>query len=228
MILWIVLFILVLAISFILALKSMKDFQEIPSQSGQNYSLFLIRNNEGVNQQFFNLLYADLLESNSSVSFERLFKGKKSALVVYGPSNLLNKYKQTLNLLELEDYTNVNIDKTSAWEMGIKKIEARILQNLPELSETDQFWWQVVTWIKKDKADSFQTQIRAVVYTNDQARNKDLTQTLQNLSIDQLVKTPKAFSNPQLMDFYKKRSFSKLGKNPVLKWEQIHQLIALF
>ena len=122
MILWVILFLLVVAISFVLAVKSMKDFIDIPSNSSAEYSLFLIRKIQIVNADFLSHLNERLVESSSILAIERLFKGKKSALVVYGPRKLLLSLNHVLDLLELEDYTDVNVEQVSAWEIGIKEI----------------------------------------------------------------------------------------------------------
>lgn len=230
MILWIILFVLILAISFVLAVKSMHDFQEIHPQTGENFSLFLIRNTPGLNKQLIEALYDDLAKSKLTVSFERLFKGPKSALVIFGPKTLLTKYTNTLNLLELEDYTDIDINQTVAWEMTVKDgkwEEGRIPANLPTLSEQEQFWWQVIAWINDKENDKFSLHIRAVVTSVDQFRLKELAKSLQNLASARLVKLPKAFSNAQLLDFYKKRSFIKGNTNLDLNPDQILQLISL-
>lgn len=233
MILWIILFILVLAISFILALKSMRDYQEIPSKSGKDFGLFLIRNSQALNEHFFNSLHADLLQSGLNISIERLFKGQESAVVLYGSSELLDKYKQPLNLLELEDYTNIEADKAVAWEIGIKNGPLtsdngqKIFENLPELSQTEQSWWQIIVWVEKGDTNFFRAHIRTVIYGDDQLRKKDLTQKIQNLSLDKFVKLPKAYSNTQVVDFYKNRSFPKLSENQKLSGQEIIRLISL-
>lgn len=234
MILWIVLFVLVLAISFVLALKSMRDYQEIPSQSGGDFSLFLVRNIQALNEQFFDSLHADLLESGLNISIERLFKGKESALVLFGSNKILDKYKQLLNLLELEDYTNIEDYKAAAWEMGIKHSQSAtggngeaVFKNLPELSNSEQFWWQMIIWAKKGDTNFFRAHIRTVVYSDDNFRKKDLTQKIQNLSPNKFVKLPKAYSNNQIIDFYKKRSFPLRSEHQKLASREIIQLILL-
>lgn len=202
---------LVMAVSFVLALTSMRDFTEIPSRTGGDFSVFLIRQIRGLNEQFFNLLYNDLKHTGLNISFERLFKGKESALVVFGPKKLLMSYKDFLNLLELEDYTsNVNIGQMTAWEVGIKntsQLNTEGFKNALLLSDDEQFWWQLVLWVNKQSL--FQAQIRAIAISSDAERRKSLTKTLQNLSNTGFIKLPKAFSDTQLIDFYKKRSFQK-------------------
>lgn len=225
MILWLILFILVVVISFILAARSMKDFTEIPTET-EDYSLFLIRKTDQLNGKLFSSLRSDLLRSGSFISFEKLFKGKKSALVIFGSRKLLIGYKDTLDLLELEDYTNVNVEQISAWEVEVKNNGQgltdegqRLFSGLPHFSETDHFWWQVIL------PASFKPQVRAIfVSPNADSRTK-LTHILQNLNPHRIPKLPKAFSNKQILDFYQKRSYRKDNKNPVISSEYILQLI---
>lgn len=222
MILWVVLFVLVLAISFVLAAKSMRDFTELPSKD-EEYSLFLIRNTSRFSAKLLNSIHEDLLGLGAVISFERLFKGKKSALVVFGPASLLLGYKDALDLLELEDYTNVNVSHIFAWEAGIKNKESRekIFGSLPQFLETEQFWWQIIL------SAPFKAQITAVVIAADAVARDTLSQKLQNLAPEKINKLPKAFSNSQMLDFYKKRSFRKDNKNPSLNAEEILQLLLI-
>ncbi len=227
MILWIVLFVLVLAISFVLAAKSMRDFTEIPTKD-EEYSLFLIRKTDNLNVQLLNSIHEELKKSGLIISFERLFKGKKAALVVFGPKRLLTKYTDLLDLLELEDYTNVDVDIISAWEAGIKNSsktdqtnKPKIFDNLPQLSEADEFWWQLTL------SNAFQVQITAVVVSTDQSRRNSLTKTLQTLAPERIIKLPKAFSSAQILDFYKSRSLRKDTQNPILSSEDILQLVRI-
>lgn len=229
MILWFVLFILVVAVSFVLAAKSMRDFTEI-STSNEEYSLFLIRKAERLNVELLNSIHNSLLRTNSIISFEKLFKGKNSAMVVFGPGKLLMAYKDLLDLLELEDYTNVNVEEIFTWEVGIKNNGQRapegevdngqkMFGNLPQLLETEQFWWQVIF------SGDQKAQITAVVISTDAKNRNSLTNNLQLLAPERLIKLPKAFSNAQLLDFYQKRSLRKDNKNPNLSFEQILQLL---
>lgn len=229
MILWVVLFVLIVAISFILAVKSMRDFTETAS-GGEQYALFLIRASGGLNARFFNSIYNDLLSQGAVISFERLFRGKQSALVVFGPRSLLTK-NHFLNLLELEDYTNVKPEHTQVWEVGVKnngqwKMDnGKVFSNLPQLSETEQFWWQLLLRPDKTATYQYQAQIRAVLISPDTLRRKSLTPALQNLAPDHLFKLPKAFSNTQILDFYQRRSIRADNKNPSVSSEELLHLL---
>lgn len=181
----------------------MRDYQEVPE--GEN-GLFLIRQSQHLK---------DMLNSGTNLVLERLFKGKKAALVVFGQKQILEKYKGHLGLLELEDYTNVDKTQVVAWEIGVKEIKEGIFQDLPVLQDTEQFWWQVSTY-----------HIRAILVAEDPIRRKELTQKLQNIAPERVFKLPKAFSNAQLLDLYKKRSFQQ--KSDIkLDVESILKLISL-
>lgn len=226
MILWILLFVLVMAISFVLALKSMKDYREIPEKSGQSYGLFLIRKSESLTKELLVIIHDNFLKKEGIISFERLIKGDKSALVVFGPKNILVNFKDMLSLLELEDYTGVNIKDASAWEVGVK--DGHYFKNFPSLSGDEQFWWQLVLSAKKGKSAPdklFQGQIRAVVICGDHSRRTYLTQILQNLSPGRFVKLPQAFSTEQIIDFYQKRSLKPDEKNTALGIGQVMELL---
>lgn len=210
MILWLVLFVLVIAISFILAIRSMRDYQEIPPQ--EKYGLFLVRKPQAL------AIILNALNPGLFISLERLFKGSQSTLVMFAPVNLGIRYKTELDLLELEDYTNVPVSQISAWEVGIKE-KGKLFEGMPPFSETEQFWWQVTF------SSLFQPQIRAVLIA--QHRRDTLANVLQKLAPGRLVKLPKAYSNETMLEFYQKRSFKKDSKNSTLRPEEILQLVAI-
>lgn len=191
MILWLLLFGLVLALSFVLAVSSMRDFQDTSPKESE-YGLFLIRKSQNLNKALLNF-FQDSLKLGGIVSFERLFKGSKSALVVFGPKELIGAYP-SLDLLELEDYTDVDLEQISAWEIGMQN-GGQIFKSLPKLAEGEQFWWQIIL------SGYFQVQIRAVIVSADASRRKELS--------DRLVQLSNAFSDAQVFDAYKSRSFNK-------------------
>lgn len=224
MILWLALFVLVIAISFVLALQSMKDYQEIPQKPKEEYGLFLIRRLENFKPVILESILKYTTAKNLIISIERLFKGNQTALTVFGPKAVLQKFSDELDLLELEDYMrNLNSKDVSVWEMGARNAGkfnhdnlSNIFQNFPSLEEDDQFFWQVV--LGKDRS-----QIRAALYSQKPARRKDLVPLLQNLGT--LVKVPKPFSGEQMMGFYRCRSLSKDSKAPALDSEGAMRLM---
>lgn len=220
MILWVILFALVVAISFVLALKSMADFQEIPEHAGADYGLFLIRRPQSFNSQMLSYIHQNLLKEGLIISFERLIKGSQAALVVYGPKNILINIKDALDLLELEDYTNINQDNFLAWEVGVKHPD---VPTFPALAVSDQLWWQLILSAKKDQ--HFHPHIRMVVVSDDSIKRESLKMAFSEMSPDKFVRLPKDFSDIQLLEFYKKRGFRKDSKNRNLRIEEVLNLL---
>ncbi len=234
MILWVALFFIVIAISFVLALQSMRDYQEIPLHSKEEYALFLIRNTENLNAQVLSSIREHIVKDGLIISLERLFKGQRAALTIFGPKRVLEKFSDSLALLELEDYSlSLNASDVYIWEMGSKtkdskeQISTEIFKNLPSLGEEEQFLWQVVLGAKGNKAPVFQSQIRAAVYSKDPLRRRDLAPAFQNISAGDLVKVPKPFSNEQMMSFYRLRSLGKDSEGPLLHPEKIIGLLKI-
>lgn len=222
MILWVALFLLVVAISFVLALRSMRDYQDIPQKEKEEYGLFLIRQPGNFNAQILDHIGKALLADSLIVSLERLFKGSQAALAIFGPKRVLDKFMESLNLLELEDYTQgCSSSDVAVWEMGTRNTNQQsantIFENISQLGSDDQFFWQLVLGTKKTKDNlSFQTQIRAVVYCQDPLRRKALVPLFENLQAGSLIKVPKPFSTEQMMVFFKLRSLSKDSNGPIL------------
>lgn len=227
MILWVVLFLLIVAISFVLALQSMRDYQEVPQKPQEN-GLFLIRQVGNFSIDILGPLLKSAASQGLIISIERLFKGSKTTLVIFGPKTLLNQFGSGLDLLELEDYTaSFNNQDVSAWELGVKNDQgfdssnlANIFSNLPSFTDEDQFFWQVV--IGKD-----QTQIRAAFYSKDLQKRQNLTPLFQDLKWGGLIKIPRPFSTEQMINFYKSRSLSKDSKAPVLSPDEVIRLVKI-
>lgn len=234
MTLWFILFFLVVAVSFLLAYQSMKDFPRTPSRKEEEYGLFLVRAPKFLDSMFLNNVHNDLLKEGKVLSVERLFKGSQSALVVFGPRNVLQRYPN-LNLLELEDYTNVDPANIQVWETGLKN-EAEftklpptnIFVNLPEVEELGQFWWQVVLKPKttslaeaKEKLSEaflgkaqlsggeeqkkYALQIRTAVNANSPNKMK-MAEEIQTSMASNFIKIPRPFTSAQLLTFYRSRA----------------------
>ncbi len=237
MIFWFILFFLIIAISFLLAYQSMRDFQENPRLFKTEYALYLLRNPRALDEGLIKRLYEDMEKDGFIVSIERLFRGLESALVIYGPSRTLGKYASDLALLELEDYTNMEVAHVQAWEIGFKsqgQSYQKLFQNLPALNKDEQFWWQLVIQPKpplfpgkESDQKYFYTQIRAVLVSADEGRKQKLSQELQNLAEGFLVKLPKPFTSSQILEFYRQRALGVGKKGEVVSAEEILKLIRL-
>ncbi|MBI2337586.1 hypothetical protein HYU95_00205 [Candidatus Daviesbacteria bacterium] len=227
MILWLALFLLVIAISFVLAFQSMRDYQNIPQQSKAEYGLFLIRQTEKFDSKVLDSI-REILRGNANliVSMERLFRGSEAALTIFGPKKILDRFASEFSLLELEDYTqNLESQHISVWEVGVGDASQfksdsidNVFNNLPVLTAEEQFFWQIVV-------GGDQIQIRAAVYSKDPVRRQTLVHQLQNLASGQLIKIPKPFSSEQMITFYRLRSLSRDSKMPVLNSEGIIRLL---
>ncbi len=228
MILWVALFLLIVIISFILAMQSMRDYQEIPQQSKEEYGLFLIRQTASFNPEILNSILKMITAEGLIISLERLFKGSESALAIFGPKKHLVKFSGDLSLLELEDYAaRLESKDLSTWEVGVKD-KARfdpytpdnITNNLPKLDKEDQFFWQIVL-------NQHQTQIRAVLYTKDKEKRKVLAPLFHNLKLGGLIKVPRPFSHEQMMVSYQLRSLSRDSQGPLLTPEGVIKLLRI-
>lgn len=234
MILWLALFFLVIAISFILALQSMREYQEIPLKSKEEYGLYLIRNVINLDAKLLKSLREHIAADGLLISIERLFKGQKAALTIFGPKRVLGNFRADLSLLELEDYSlNLNNTDIYIWEMGTKNKELKIenlqpiFSNLPALSEEEQFFWQVVLGAKEGRSEAFQSQIRAAVYSKDPARRRELALLFQNLSNGGLIKVPRPYSPEQMTSFYRLRSLGKDSQGPILHPEKVVDIVKI-
>lgn len=237
MIFWFILFFLIVAISFLLAYQSMRDFQENPRLFKTEYALYLLRNPKALDEDLLKKLYEDMEKEGFIVSIERLFRGLESALVIYGPSQVLSRYASGLALLELEDYTKVEDAHVQAWEMGFKgqgQSYQRLFQTLPVLNKEEQFWWQLVIQPKpalfsgkQPNKKYFYGQIRAVMVSADEGRKQKLSAELQNLAEGFLVKLPKPFTSSQILEFYRQRALGAGKKGEVISAEDILKLIRL-
>ncbi len=221
MIFWILLFILVVVISFLLAYLSMRNFQEAPTSQDKDYGLFLIRKTVNLTPSLLSDFHQKMLKENFILSFERLFKGNQSTLVIFAPRKLIQSYVVILDLVELEEYTNVDSAKTLVFQMGSKqKGQVGSLDNFfaefPDLSADEFIWWQLILHAKKN--GEFEILPRVAFSAKEKA--------FQNLA-GFLHKIPRPFSNEQMFKFYQNRVFAKGAHNLHLEKEAVLKLILL-
>lgn len=215
---WIFLIIIVSAASYYLAKRSLRHYLETPD-TNIPYSVFLIQSPSLFDSAFLE----DLASKNQGLdlifSFERLYKGHMSALIIYGPRDLLKNFPQ-LNLLELEDYTEKqDISRVLAWELRLRKsltarqkesrMEPKFLSGL-KLSPDDQVYYQIVCQHlrREKKALSFQVHMRIAVIAGDPSKRaslaKELDLKMSQSSVFTRMSGPKTSS--QIFLGYKKRS----------------------
>ncbi|MDO8498281.1 MAG: hypothetical protein Q7S44_00610 [bacterium] len=228
MLIWIALFLLVIAASFILALKSMKDFAERPETSKTIYSLYLIHHPEVLTSQALEELYQKVASKNFILSWEKLFKGPRQALVIYGPSNILKDYRKSWGLLELEDYSKKVGDDVKAWEVGLKnsaqKLDAKgeLFGASLQLAERQEFWWQVIVRpakVEEGKETSYRANVRVVFQTGGDEGISE-TELAKIGSQANLTALPQSYTSQQLVQLYMERSFPQ-GKIASLQKEGV-------
>lgn len=220
-IIWIILFAVIILISFILALRSMRDYHEIPIHSKTAYSLYLIKNEANLTEDLLTRINSIINQKRLVVSFERLCKGSKKALVVYGPVPILKTFFEELNLMELEDYTfNDNEGQSKlCWEISSKNFQGHpeksvgFYKALENLDNGDQFWWQLVLQPlceKKGLSPMFKAMIRAVVITDSDEKNQKIKQAVDRIIKEsELLVLPQIYSSKQVFEFYQQRSLSQ-------------------
>lgn len=228
MILWLMLFLIIVILSFILAYLSMKDYVEVPKE--KDFGIFLTRSPQNLNQALLQSLYSRL--GGKIISLERLFKGQQKALVIGGPRNILEKLHQ-LDLLELEDYTLVDSKNISAWQMTVPTFEQlkQPLVNLSLLQKDEQFWWQLVlqpfpqNFLGRILAPKklWMAEIKGVALSSYEGRRKELTNLLQSLN-QGVVKLPQPQTASQIFERYSQRSLHTGGKL-LLKDDEILKLL---
>lgn len=207
---WLLLFLIIIVISFLLASQSMRDFQEAPHNNSRDYSLFLIRNLRALNSKLLEDLHLQLSKKASFISLERLTKGNKVALVIYGPKKILQQFQLELNLLELEDYTRkYSQEDLLVFEIARKNqpIEGDIFTNLPKLIETEQFWWQLILRPKIiHRKKIFTGQIRVGLILDNS--REELSRQFESLDGGKLLKVPRPYSKEAMRKIFLGRTFN--------------------
>ena len=219
MIIWFIIFFIILFVSLVLAYFSMRDYQEIPKVE-KEYGIYLIRKPQFLTLQTLNTIFD--LSKGKILSFERLFKGRSQALVIFGPKKILSsRFSEILGLLELEDYTKVP-GEIVAWEVERRDIEFsnnNIFSSIPYLEADEHFFWQLI--VNRD-----QGQIRAVFISQNRERKKTLVSQLENLGENYLKKVPRPLTGSQILENYRQRIFTPsqaFKVNP----EEIRKIIGL-
>lgn len=146
-------------LSFALALRSMKDFQEDPGISKNDYGLFLIRQSDQLTLELFASLISAL--KGYICSIEILYKGSSQAMVIYMPHFITSQFP-SLGLIEIEDYIlgrgqtqedpfvlsrQITVDDSFTWKVQSKKKTEHLLSkhNFSIELEPDQYFaWQIV------------------------------------------------------------------------------------
>jgi hypothetical protein len=218
--LWLLIIVVIIIISFLLALRSMRNYQEIPP-ARFSYGLYLICNSDQLQNGVLNKLYAFGLESNAQISIEKLFKGGESAIVIYAPHNI-GQFVPELELLEIEDYLEreaksgnkkASVDEVIVWSLQPKsEVELEIppdfLKDFP-LEQNQQLFWQLVLASYR-KEHHFQVNIRVMVADHDTHQRIELAKNVDQY-LEKTVNLHKKETNQSislLFDRYQKRALT--------------------
>jgi hypothetical protein len=150
MIIWFFIVFVVTFVSLLLTMRSLQGFREKATQNGLEYGLYLVRYPHLLSPTIIDTIAQKAIQNGAILSLEKLAKGSKKALVIYGPRVVLESFVQSQSFLEIEDYTLQN-DHTrlNGWELGINTrhkdidLDSKLDSQMPFLEDDDQLWWQV-------------------------------------------------------------------------------------
>lgn len=218
MLIWFVLFFLILAMSIFVALRSIRGIN-FELDDGKR-AIYLIQKPLYLTKFVLDDLIGRCIQQKKILVFERLFKGRKTALVCVGPAHLFEHLTGELGLLELEDYSQSGNNTVLAWESQIVKSELKELFLIKGLTlrDNEELWWQVIlkretpsdlfTLVRSRKEWGLvlKTTLRIVVKAEDETRAQELKDKILDASVEAgVVKLPQQFSSSTLLNFYKQR-----------------------
>ncbi len=206
-----------------MAYRSMSDYYEQASNFSATYSQYLVGNPDGLTAEVLKELHRSAYDSRFILSLERLFKGARRALVIFGPTTLLHTLVGPLKLTELEDYSRkveegqIKSGQVATWGVGRKNRSTEdsgvesLFSSLPELLDSEEFWWQVVLQPKGSREDGqFESTIRAVLLADDSQRAQILKDDFSKLGQEEgLAETPKAHTTEEFLKLYAERALPK-------------------
>ncbi|OGE39810.1 hypothetical protein A3D25_00230 [Candidatus Daviesbacteria bacterium RIFCSPHIGHO2_02_FULL_43_12] len=238
MILIIIIFLgLILGLSFILGLRSMKDFQERPTEA--DYGAFLVQDPSHFTPNFIAQLHnlgltKEIFQQTDPpiISFEHLTRGKQTALVLFAPKVLAAKLP--LLRVELADYTTkIPVSFVNCFELGLngkalpKDFDNKLFTQGLNLEEDEYLFLQIVS-TPLGQASNFQVTMRMVVSAKDSIRRIAIARAAETniKSITFLSRLPKKHSSSANFESYQKRGLLPGEvKKFVLDGEDIFNLI---
>ncbi len=229
---WVIGITIVLAVSFFLALRSMKDFKDT-HVSHIPYTLYLVRNPHQLSLETLAKIHQLILDLNGIISFERLIKGEDKVLVIYCPTSLKDQLPE-LALLELEDYlepitvqtplpNKTSLNQILGWTIASKNNTKKVLTikteflNLLDLRDSQKFFLQIVCQpIINKKSDpesakfgEYQTTMRVLVADPNPNDRVELAKKMDQALFDAtgLIKQAREQPNQTIYEEYIKRVF---------------------
>lgn len=213
MIVWIIL--LIIIGSIILSINTFISHRR-KIRRAANYSLFLIGNPTSLSLDLINQLYQRFNHSGFVLSFEKLSRGQKEALVIFAPGFLIRPFSLPLRLTEIEDYSHSllthleqpfsNLLALHLEPLGMsKELLGQAINEYHQsisLLDDEQIWWQLV--LKPENvSNQFQFNLRLIIDSQDHQKTQELYQKFlgvtENLGLNF---HPQPHSKFQLINFY--------------------------
>lgn len=182
-------------ISFFLALRAMRDFQENPNAvKDGGYGLYLIRHPHNLTLDLFNQLVSHL--ATQIASLELIQKGQSHALVTFLPKQVIPVFP-SLGLTEIEDYIagidgqtideflksrQIDINESFTWNLEAKKKSAPELGSrfkLPFHLNLDQYFCLQIVF--QPISEKLQITIRTLVKDPESQNRIALIKKVKNL-----------------------------------------------
>lgn len=181
---WIPIILAVGMVSFFLALRSMRDYEELP-KGNINYSLYLVGQPQNFNPSTLEKIYQLSSNIKTQVSFEKLIRGEEKVLTLFLPEEIVSDLEE-LGLLPIEDYISpmsehgkFSLEQSYIWNMESTKKNFEIKEGLWDsinLTGTQFFAFQVVAYPEKN---NFQVTLRGLVSYPESAKRVELVKTIQ-------------------------------------------------
>lgn len=205
--------ILIVSISFFLAYRSMKDYQEKPHKKVP-HGIFLVQNPQSFNESILTDIYQKAKSHGSIISIEKLYKGPEKALVLFGPISILQQYPH-LHLLELEDYTHkLSESHIRCIEIGYKDkaykqliLDATRLTPPVVIDHESRLFYQFVCQ-PNHTPSTYQVTFRIAIITSNQPQREEIFQkAIGRIQLfTNLTRKLKPQTSRQLFQNYKHRS----------------------
>lgn len=221
-IVWVVFILIVGGVSFWLALRSMKGYEEL-TKANLVYNLYLVRTPENFTQDTLKKVYQLSLQKDSQISLERLIRGSDKVLILFMPDDLVSSFPE-LNLLPVEDYIGgmTSSGQSYVWSIENTKnqfdINPGFLDSV-KLSGEEFFSLQAVAFPEKGKNDLFQITLRGLVSYPDAVKRVELVKQVQGLIAQgaSLKKVETNINSSSLFENFFKRTFvpREVSKNPI-------------
>lgn len=184
-------------VSFFLALRSMKDYEELP-KGNINYSLYLIGQPQNFNRSTLEKIYQQSFRIKTQVSFEKLIRGEDKVLTVFLPEGVATSFPE-LGLLPIEDYISptlkpgkFSLKQSYVWSMEIPKNNLGFIRGIWDqinLREDQFFSFQIVAFPEQGKQslrsdelkDNFQVTLRGLVSFPESVKRVETVKTVQEI-----------------------------------------------